>query len=39
MGYNGQHMINSTVVRAYSQYPGAEGKLIRRLLVDHGAAL
>ncbi len=39
MGDNGQHMINSAVVRAYSQYPGAEGKLIRRLVVDHTAAL
>ncbi|MBS1039049.1 IS5 family transposase [Gluconobacter cerinus] len=36
---NWQHMIDSTVVRAHSQATGAKGGLIRRLLVDHAAAL
>lgn len=36
---NWQHMVDSTVVRAHSQATGAKGGLIRRLLVDHVAAL
>ena len=36
---NWRHMIDSTVVRAHSQATGAKGGLIRRLLVDHAAAL
>ncbi|GAN91718.1 transposase [Gluconobacter frateurii M-2] len=36
---NWQHMLDSTVVRAHSQATGAKGGLIRRLLVDHAAAL
>ncbi|WP_215765215.1 transposase, partial [Gluconobacter sp. P1D12_c] len=36
---NWQHMVDSTVVRAHSQATGAKGGLIRRLLVDHAAAL
>ncbi len=34
-----QHMIDSTTVRGHSQAAGAKGGLIRRLLVDHAAAL
>ncbi len=34
-----QHMIDSTTVRSHSQAAGAKGGLIRRLLVDHAAAL
>ena len=34
-----QHMIDSTSVRGHSQAAGAKGGLIRRLLVDHAAAL
>ncbi|GBQ92701.1 transposase [Gluconobacter albidus NBRC 3250] len=34
-----QHMVDSTVVRAHSQATGAKGGLIRRVLVDHAAAL
>jgi len=34
-----QHMIDSTSVRGHSQAAGARGGLIRRLLVDHAAAL
>lgn len=36
---NWQHMVDSTVVRAHSQATGAKGGLIRRLLVNHAAAL
>lgn len=36
---NWQHMVDSTVVRAHSQAAGAKGGLIRKLLVDHAAAL
>ncbi|AFW02706.1 transposase [Gluconobacter oxydans] len=36
---NWQHMLDSTVVRVHSQATGAKGGLIRRLLVDHAAAL
>lgn len=36
---NWQHMVDSTVVHAHSQATGAKGGLIRRLLVDHVAAL
>jgi len=34
-----QHMIDSTSVRGHSQAAGARGGLIRKLLVDHAAAL
>jgi transposase len=34
-----QHMIDSTTVRGHSQAAGAKGGLVRRLLVDHAAAL
>lgn len=34
-----QHMVDSTTVRGHSQAAGAKGVLIRRLLVDHAAAL
>ena len=34
-----QHMIDSTTIRDHSQAAGAEGGLIRPLLVDHAAAL
>ncbi|MGZ2442076.1 transposase [Sinorhizobium medicae] len=34
-----QHMIDSTTVRGHSQAAGAKGGFIRRLLVDHAAAL
>ncbi|MFK0166236.1 hypothetical protein [Rhizobium sp. NPDC090279] len=34
-----QHMIDSTTVRGHSQAEGAKAGLIRRLLVDHAAAL
>lgn len=34
-----RHMIDSTTVRGHSQAAGAKGGLIRRLLVDHAAAL
>jgi transposase len=34
-----QHMIDSTTVRGHSQAAGAKGGPIRRLLVDHAAAL
>ena len=34
-----QQMIDSTTVRGHSQAAGAKGGLIRRLLVDHAAAL
>lgn len=34
-----QHMIDSTSVRGHSQAAGAKGGLIRKLLVDHAAAL
>jgi transposase len=34
-----QHMIDSTTVRGHSQAAGAKGGLLRRLLVDHAAAL
>src|SRR5690606_18788388 len=34
-----QHMLDSTAVRGHSQAAGAKGGLIRRLLVDHAAAL
>ncbi len=34
-----QHMIDSTTVSGHSQAAGAKGGLIRRLLVDHAAAL
>lgn len=34
-----QHMIDSTTVRGHPQAAGAKGGLIRRLLVDHAAAL
>jgi transposase len=34
-----QHMLDSTTVRGHSQAAGAKGGLIRRLLVDHAAAL
>lgn len=34
-----QHMIDSTTVRGHSQAAGATGGLIRKLLVDHAAAL
>ena len=36
---NWQHMLDSTVVRAHSQATGGKGGLIRRVLVDHAAAL
>lgn len=36
---NWQHMVDSTSVRGHSQAAGAKGGLIRRLLVDHAAAL
>lgn len=36
---NWQHMIDSTTIRGHSQAAGAKGGLIRRLLVDHAAAL
>ncbi len=36
---NWQHMVDSTVVRAHSQATGAKGGLMRRVLVDHAAAL
>ena len=36
---NWQHMVDSTVARAHSQATGAKGGLIRRVLVDHAAAL
>lgn len=36
---NWQHMIESTIIRGHSQAAGAKGGLIRRLLVDHAAAL
>lgn len=34
-----QHMIDSTTVRGHSQAAGVKGGLIRRLLVNHVAAL
>jgi transposase len=34
-----QHMIDSTTVRGHSQAAGAKGGPVRRLLVDHAAAL
>ncbi|WP_298966740.1 IS5 family transposase [uncultured Roseibium sp.] len=34
-----QHMIDSTTVRGHSQAAVAKGGLIRRFLIDHGAAL
>jgi transposase len=34
-----QHMIDSTTVRGHVSAAGAKGGLIRRLLVDHAAAL
>ena len=34
-----QHIIDSTTVRGHSQAAGAKGGLVRRLLVDHAAAL
>ena len=34
-----QHMIDSTVVRGHAQAAGAKGGLVRKLLVDHAAAL
>ena len=34
-----QHMIDSTTVRGHSQAAGAKGGLIKRVLVDHAAAL
>lgn len=34
-----QHMIDSTVVRGHVSAAGAKGGLVRRLLVDHAAAL
>ena len=34
-----QHMIDSTTVRGHSRAAGAKGGLIRRLLVNHVAAL
>jgi len=34
-----QHMIDSATVRDHSQAAGAKGGLVRRLLVDHAAAL
>lgn len=34
-----QHMIDSTTVRGHVSAVGAKGGLIRRLLVDHAAAL
>nr|WP_277395603.1 transposase [Gluconobacter kondonii] len=35
-----QHMLDSTVVRAHSQATGTKkGELMRKLLVDHAAAL
>ncbi|YBV25850.1 IS5 family transposase [Sphingomonas sp. CJ20] len=34
-----QHMIDSTTVRGHISAAGAKGGLIRRLLVDHAAAL
>ncbi|MBS1076123.1 IS5 family transposase [Gluconobacter sp. Dm-73] len=36
---NWQHMVDSTVGPAHSQATGAKGGLIRRVLVDHAAAL
>lgn len=36
---NWQHMIDSTTIRGHSQAAGAKGGLIRRLLVDHAAAV
>src|SRR6476660_9136541 len=36
---NWRHMIDTTTVRGHSQAAGAKGGLIRRLLVDHAAAL
>ena len=34
-----QHMIDSTTVRGHVSVAGAKGGLVRRLLVDHAAAL
>lgn len=34
-----QHMIDSTIVRAHVSAVGGKGGLLRRLLVDHAAAL
>ena len=34
-----QHMIDSTTIRGHAQAAGARGGLIRKLLVDHAAAL
>jgi hypothetical protein len=34
-----QHMIGSTIVRGHAQAAGAEGGPLRKLLVDHAAAL
>ena len=34
-----QHMIDSTIVRSHAQAANAKGGLVRRLLVDHAAAL
>ena len=34
-----QHMIDSTIVRGHAQAAGAKGGLVRKLLVDHAAAL
>ncbi|WP_422646652.1 hypothetical protein [Agrobacterium tumefaciens] len=36
---DGQPMIESTTIRGHSQAAGAKGRFIRRLLVDHAAAL
>lgn len=36
---NWQHMIDSTTVRGHSQAAGAKGGLIKRVLIDHAAAL
>lgn len=33
------HMLDSTIIRGHAQAAGAKGGLIRRLLVDHAAAL
>ena len=34
-----QHMIDSTIIRGHAQAAGAKGGLVRKLLVDHAAAL
>ncbi len=36
---NWQHMVDSTTIRGHVSAAGAKGGLIRRLLVDHAAAL